>query len=161
MESMGTKFHFCISFKKEVGTCQILCSGRFRRVCTKRVSLQFSSLIFSTFTEPLISLYLILHYAVLLCYRCKTVADPGFARRGGGKSEKAPARLSKRSATISWQGACQKIWGFTNPPDGRKWHFPTVLSWMGIGPIKNMFSTHFKMFPNVPTSWSTWQISGG
>ena len=85
-------FEICISFKKEVGTCQILCSGRFRRVCTKRVSLQFSSLIFSTFTEPLISLYLILHYAVLLCYRCKTVADPGFARRGGGQVRKGAGK---------------------------------------------------------------------
>ena len=38
--------------------------------------------------------------------------------------------ISKRSATISWRGAYKKMFGFTYPPDGRKRHFPTVLSCM-------------------------------
>ena len=52
--------------------------------------------------------------------------------------------VSKRSATISWRGAYKKIFGFTNPSDGRKRHFPSVLS-------KNMFSPHFEI---LPASWS-------
>ena len=81
-------------------------------------------------------------------------------RRGGTKkvlggliwaSDWVPAGLSKRSATIGWRGAYKKIFGFTNPPYGRKRHFP----------IKNMFSPHFEILPAVPASWSTWQILGG
>ena len=30
-------------------------------------------------------------------------------------------RLSKRSATMVWREAYKKIFGFTNPPDARKW----------------------------------------
>ena len=80
-------------------------------------------------------------------------------RRGGTEkilggliwaSDWVPAGLSKRSATIGWRGAYPKIFGFTNPPYGRKRHFP----------IKNMFSPHFEILPADPASWSTWQILG-
>ena len=80
--------------------------------------------------------------------------------RRGGTEKHWGLRLSKRSATIGWRGAAKKIFGFTNPPDGRKRHFPSVLSSMCIGPIKNMFNTHFEILPAVHTSWSTWQILG-
>ena len=63
-------------------------------------------------------------------------SHPGAAERKkywGGltwASDWVPAGLSKRSATIGCRGAHPKIVGFTNPPDGRKRHFPSVLSCM-------------------------------
>ena len=40
--------------------------------------------------------------------------------------------------------------GFTNPPDGRKRHLQSVISFMCIESIRNMLSTYFVILPAIP-----------
>ena len=117
----------------------------------RTIALEVTSLVCKSMEKLIVVRYPIVWYYI-------TIID--YSRRGGTKkilggliwaSDWVPAGLSKRSATIGWRGAYTNFFGFTNPTYGRKRHFP----------IKNMFSPHFEILPEVPASWSTWQILGG